>query len=314
MKRIHYQTLFFTLAAFCLANCAKEKTPEAAWRYPGPFPAITNGPSNAQKLCYELYQKYDLHVYYNLSGDEALRSDVGNFQTASMANSASPCQASDEDSGERFLKLLKGFLSLLPDQMASSGPHRRHVLVKINPTLTAQYVDELGNPYLACTANEDGVGILLYGYLASDNDTNNTLFSNVEGWKWNICYQFFRGSVTSLRRESVPEDFEIVCAQSDYRNAAYYTSSSGTFNRANAKSYGFVHPFGALSATAPARVFYDWGSYVAWILTTPYTERSADIEAYPRIKTRYNAVMEYYKTTFNIDLETISTQYRALSI
>lgn len=310
------------MAAILLTGCYNEKTPDAVWQYPGPVPAITDGPSAAQKLCYELYRKYDVHVYYNLSGDMAGKTEVGYVQENSVINSNSaaiPFQAADDASGEIFLKLLKGFFALLPDDMVSSGIHRRHVLVKINPNPT-RIKDEEGNPYFSCAHTEDQQGIIHYGYLMNDDDTDNTLHSNIDGWKWNICYQFFRGSVYIYYKPNanLPADFESVSEglyfyDNETDQNQFYDRYSRIYDRQVAKECGFVHPFGGVD-TWKGNIDADWGSYVAWILTTTPDQRSADMAAYPRIKTKYDMVVAYYKTNYNLDLEQLGEKYRAMTI
>ena len=47
------------------------------WQYKGPVPEIKDGPTEAHKMCYALYQKYDLHVYWDIAGEDALKTDQG---------------------------------------------------------------------------------------------------------------------------------------------------------------------------------------------------------------------------------------------
>ena len=110
MKRMSlYKMICYCCLIWGTMACTKEDTPEAMWEYTGPVPAILDGPSQAQKMCYALYQKYDLHIYYNLSGEEALKTEVGYTQVNGItANNpeAIPMQAADEAVAEKFLTLL----------------------------------------------------------------------------------------------------------------------------------------------------------------------------------------------------------------
>ena len=166
MKRMNlYKMICYCCLIWGTMACTKEDTPEAMWEYTGPVPAILDGPSQAQKMCYALYQKYDLHIYYNLSGEEALKTEVGYTQVNGItANNpeAIPMQAADEAVAEKFLTLLTGFFALLPDEMVSSGLYRRQVLVKINPG-NNKYKDENGNRIFSNTKTEEMQGILYYG-------------------------------------------------------------------------------------------------------------------------------------------------------
>ena len=331
MKTISYKVLFLFTAAVFLTGCYREEATEAVWQYHEPIPPIANGPSNAQKLCYELYQKYGIHIYYNLSGTMAGKSEMGYIQSVSNP-AARPFQAADDDSGEVFLTLLKNFYALLPDKFAAST-NRRHVLVKINPGLVttgatsaylASIMDEGGNYYLSCAYSEWQQGITMYGYLDNNDDTNNTLFSNYEGWKWNVCYQFIYATIYGAFRFNIavpPAGFILVSTglyNGEGSGGDVFMTKSGTtriYDREIGKRCGFVHPFGGVNSSSlyGGSPHADWSSYVAWILTTPYSERIVDIEAWPRIKTKYDLVMEYYKTIHNIDFEAISVRYCALT-
>ena len=189
MKRMNlYKMICYCCLIWGTMACTKEDTPEAMWEYTGPVPAILDGPSQAQKMCYALYQKYDLHIYYNLSGEEALKTEVGYTQVNGItANNpeAIPMQAADEAVAEKFLTLLTGFFALLPDEMVSSGLYRRQVLVKINPG-NNKYKDENGNRIFSNTKTEEMQGILYYGYLDNSQDTDDKFTDNLKGWKWGI--------------------------------------------------------------------------------------------------------------------------------
>ena len=164
-------------------------------------------------MCYALYQKYDLHIYYNLSGEEALKTEVGYAQVNGItANNpeAIPMQAADEAVAEKFLTLLTGFFALLPDEMVSSGLYRRQVLVKINPGAN-KYKDENGNKIFSNTKTEEMQGILYYGYLDNSQDTDDKFTDNLKGWKWGIFYEFFRGlSYTTYKGIPLPERFGVI--------------------------------------------------------------------------------------------------------
>ena len=79
MKTI-YRILVVIGLVVAIAACNDESRLSPEFEYTGPIPEIADGPSEAQKICYDLYQKYDHNVYYTLSGDEALRTNVGQTQ------------------------------------------------------------------------------------------------------------------------------------------------------------------------------------------------------------------------------------------
>ena len=284
MKRMSlYKMICYCCLIWGTMACTKEDTPEAMWEYTGPVPAILDGPSQAQKMCYALYQKYDLHIYYNLSGEEALKTEVGYTQVNGItANNpeAIPMQAADEAVAEKFLTLLTGFFALLPDEMVSSGLYRRQVLVKINPG-NNKYKDENGNRIFSNTKTEEMQGILYYGYLDNSQDTDDKFTDNLKGWKWGIFYEFFRGlSYTTYKGIPLPERFG--------------------------------SPFGA-SATSDY-AYADWVSFVAWILTEDRTERETDMKTWSRLQEKYDLVIQYYRQYYQLDLEQIAKQCQKLTV
>ena len=55
MKRMSlYKMICYCCLIWGTMACTKEDTPEAMWEYTGPVPAILDGPSQAQKMCYAL--------------------------------------------------------------------------------------------------------------------------------------------------------------------------------------------------------------------------------------------------------------------
>ena len=135
---MNMRTIYGMLIVFGLlvtGTACHEDSLSAEYEYNGPIPEITNGPSEAQKICYDLYQKYDYHVYYTLSGDDALRTDVGQTQTGMLwylPEDALPLEAGDEATSESFLTLLRLFYNALPVETAKTSVIKRQVLVKIN--------------------------------------------------------------------------------------------------------------------------------------------------------------------------------------
>lgn len=315
--RIHKLLIVCFLFA-CLSACNKEDAPKAKWEYAGPVPEITNGPSEAQKMCYALWQKYDLHVYYNLSGEDALRTEVGYTQENSIISNngaAIPMQAAEEAVAEKFLSLLTQFFSLLPDDMVRGDLHKRHVLVKINPGYN-KYKDEDGNIIFSNTHTEDQQGIIHYGYLNNEEDTDDKFVTNLVGWKRGICHEFFRGlAYTYYKNITLPERFGLVS-----KGLYYYENESGvdvcmsgtTYFTEIGKKCGFINPFGAKAYSDSP--YDDWASYVAWILTVPLTDRQADLDAWPKIREKYELVLKYYQNLYELDMEKLAEKWQAVQI
>lgn len=313
---------FSTLLFF--QGCYNEDTPEQLWQYPGPRPEIKDGPSKAQKMCYNLYQKYDLHTYYTLSGDEALIAELGITQVNPIISrnpNAIPMQAADEETAEKFLKLLTRFYDSLPYELAIKGMHKRHILVKIIPAIN-NHITDSGKTYWYNNYAEDMQAVIYYGYLQNNSDNSGDKFdTNLNDWKWNISFQFFRGlSVTTYKKFPISLKFGTiskglyysenktgidVCLKTDAMRRYIFTESTG-------KKCGFVHPMGALSNNERSEA--DWGSYVAWIINTPKAERDKDIAEYERVKLKYNMVINYFKSTYQIDLEDFAIKWQNITV
>lgn len=318
MKLIKYIHTAIIGSCLALVISCSEDTPENTWVYQGPVPEITNGPSKAQQMCYNLWQKYDIHVYYNLSDDDALKTEVGMKQINGIKSrnaKALPMQAADEASAERFLRILTEFYGLLPDNMPGSDTHRRHVLVKINPGINS-YKDDEGNRYYVYCDTEDFQGIIHYGYLDNDEDSDNRLYSDVNGWKWSICYTYFGG----LMYKSYG-GYTYPTAYGQVSDGLYYTEPEPAedcldyrrvYKSKLGKEYGFVHPFGA-NASAKY-VDGDWATFVAWILTTPKSERDKDLAVYERLQRKYDIVIDFYKEKYKLDLESLSIKIQTITL
>ncbi len=318
-----YPLLMFLLVLLA-TGCNKEVDPVPQWKFVPPVPEITDGPGVAQKMCYDFYQKYDLRVYYNLSGDTALRTDMGFAQTALIQynNSAAlPMQAADEVTAEKFLSLLTRFFALFPDEVVQKGLHRRHVLVKVNPAAN-RYRDELQNDYWLNTYSEDMQAIVYYGYLSNNKDTDNKLVSRFQDWKWGIAYSFLRGlAFSGYKPVAFPGEFGAIskglyfsenktsvdiCLKYNYSTGKY------DFDRNVGKKCGLLHPVGAMASNKSP--IDDWGTFAAWILTEPQTIRSLDMASYPKLKQKYDLVVKFYKNEYHVDLEALSGKWQAVTL
>lgn len=324
MNKIFFKLLMCFSILLFFQGCYNEDTPEQLWQYPGPRPEIKDGPSKAQKMCYNLYQKYGLHTYYTLSGDEALIAEVGITQVNPIISRnphAIPMQAADEGTAEKFLKILTGFYDLLPYDLAIRGLHKRHILVKINPS-SNNIVSDSDKEYWGNTFYEDMQSVVYYGYLKDNADESGDKFdTNLTDWKRGITYQFFRGlAVDFYKGFPLSSKFGAIS-----KGLYYYENRTDVdvalkinaerkyvFYESIARKCGFVHPSGATSnSDAPDA---DWGSYVAWIINTPKAERDKDIAEYERVKLKYNMVINYFKSTYQIDLEDFAIKWQNITV
>lgn len=319
MKRTIIPILWLAfLSIFVLAACHKEKNLSPAWTYEGPRPAITDGPSEAQKLCYALYKKYDIHPYYTLSGEEALHTLLGTAtSTAIRTNNAAaiPIQAATEETAVKYFSLLTKVYDLFPADIIKNGLFKRLVLVKINPG-SNNYTNQNREPYFSNTYAENGQGTLYVGALKNNQDTDDKFETNLIGWKWGIVYQLFRGLATSpYKDKAIPARFANISKGLYYyeTTSAEQISIRGTvFDTEIGINNGFVHPFGAMAFFE--NPLADWASIVAWILTESKTNRDQRMQGKYLLQEKYQLIMTFYQTNYQIDLEKLSVQLQAITL
>ncbi len=295
-------------------------TPE--FTYNGPIPAIVDGTSEAQKICYDLYQKYDHHVYYTLSGDEALRTNVGITQTNIIElqiPEAFPLEAADETTAGSFLKLLRTFYNALPEDLVKTTVIKRQVLIKKNlwydnlgeyvgyyglmlatPNLSIGYIDEAQQ------------GIVYWGEMDDD------LGPQPELWKYSIASSFFRTRTATYFTLDMPfPDAFIQVSKGKYFNEMSYEEQdeammdmvnweTGKWNMDYLRSLGFVDPYAFFMLSSEYLPHEDMASYATWIVCTAFEERQDILDTYPLVQERYNLTLEYYKNYLKIDLEEFS--------
>ena len=189
------------------------------------------------------------------------------------------------------------------------------MLVKINPGYN-KYKDEDGNIIFSNTHTEDQQGIIHYGYLNNEEDTDDKFVTNLVGWKRGICHEFFRGlAYTYYKNITLPERFGLVS-----KGLYYYENESGvdvcmsgtTYFTEIGKKCGFISPFGAKAYSDSP--YGDWASYVAWILTVPLTDRQADLAAWPKLREKYELVLKFYQNLYELDMEKLAEKWQAVQI
>lgn len=313
MKNI-IKPLLFALIAFVLVSCQSEEKLEPKFTYDGPVPAIVQGTTNAEKLCYALYTTYDLHVYCTLSGDDALKTGVGSMQTNGLLQTALPLSAADPVEAEKFLKLLTKFYESLPKKLVTNTVQKRIVLVAQNCASNnySKYV------YYQNAASEDPQGIVIFGDLRQDPALNVTQAE----FKMEIARSFFTSIVA---RADIPAEFGLVSkglyASENPNHYDLYEDgeededynpdwSLKLLPGANEiiKPWGFVHLTSYLRASEDYSLM-DIGAFAAWITNTPKATRDVDIAKYEKINTKYEMTLKYFKDNFNTDLEAVSVAW-----
>ena len=313
MKTIYRILVLFGLLAAGTACSEDSLSPE--YEYNGPIPAIADGPSEAQKICYELYQKYDHHVYYTLSGDEALRTNLGETQVNGfwyLPESIFPLEAADEATSEVFLRLLRSFYGALPVETVKTSVIKRQVLVKAN-----LWNDELLNYYgfwipevysIACTM-EAQQGIVYWG------EMDDMIGPQPDVWKYSICLSFFSTRTTPYFVLDVPvptefshvskgmylgelpdsEQFDAMMAVMDWK--------TGEVDMDYLMKKGFIHPYPFMMATTEMYQQEDLATYATWIACHPLSERQEVLDTYPLVKKKYELTLGFYKKYLKVDLE-----------
>jgi len=315
MKMKRYIMIMAGLVLF--SACTKEEKLEGDFTYGGPNPPITEGTTPAQNLCYELYQKYDFHLYYTLSGDEALQTPLSKTQTNAIItanSSAIPMQAADEVPAYKLLNMLKTIYSLFPDAVVTTNMYKRHVLVKVNPGDNKTY---------------DNQGNLFYNNIYTDPAMNGTIYfgdldatiatPNYKGWIIAATYNFLFGiTYPNYKNVTFPKEFGAI-SDGFYRNDtedSYYLcfESDGKYKVSEGYSYGFVHPKGASAkATSP---HVDIITIATWLLTTPQNQIDEIVNnsANYRLQQKCTIVINFFQDTFGVDLEALNPTFNAITI
>lgn len=308
-----------------LSACHQEDALTPVYEYDGPLPAIADGPSKAQRLCYELYQKYDLQVYYTLSGQEALRTMVGWTQNVSFNEEFLPFKAGDETVSASFLTLLKKFCDLLPDGMAQASELKRQVLVKgtiANPWMSLFFMG-----FRSIAVSEGQQGIVYYGNMDDGTEID------VDVWKYSIAYEYFRGITEAVqKRAPMAMEFGRVSKgiyageQDDYYEALYSYYLDESYEGENEEyvyylmdmdalmADGFVNPQGLMKGDSKVFVNEDLATYATWIVLNPKANRQESLDTYPKVKKKYDLTIEYFKKVYDMDLEAFSMKWAAVTL
>ncbi len=325
--------LLVIIGLFFGISCQDEGTLSPEFTYTGPIPEISQGNTEAQKICYELYKDYDLHVYYTLSGDDALRSDVGKIQTLDIEKAdetkelylvefeidlgpaALPMQSGDEVTATSFLKLLKIFYNTLPEKMAKTSTLKRHVLVKVVPVFSKLFDAAGVDHYTLIAYSEAMQGIVYYGGM--DDEAWNDEFT----WKHNIAYEYFKGMVDHYYKEvSIATEFGLISEE-------LYASDQGDYYAENIMDWdmfevdedqlmewGFVDADAYLAGSTKDKMYTeDLASYLAWIACLPLSERQDYLDNYPLVKAKYELAVKYMKENYNMDMEALSKVWASAS-
>lgn len=288
--------------------------------YAGPYPAITEGTSEAQKICYDLYKKYDYHVYYTLSGEDALLTDLGYIINGFWFAGNPYLEAGDEAISTSFLKLLKAFYDALPEELVKTSVMKRQVLVKANV-----WNDELSNYYglyfpdfysIGGIEESTMQGIVYWG------EMDDGIEPQPEIWKYSICLSFFRTRSSTFVNSTLPlpKDFSQVSLGSYYGeitdNEELAKALASVFDWESyepADGYmeylfekGFIEPFDFIYCTSKKFQTDEMATFATWIACNSLADRQKILDTYPLVKKKCDITVKYYKDNFNVDLEAFS--------
>ena len=325
--------LFAFVGLFLGISCQDEGPLTPEFTYSGPIPEITQGNTEAQKICYELYQTYDFHVYYTLSGDDALRTDVGKAQTMDIEKAdeikemylefgidlgpaALPMQAGDEVTATSFLQLFKIFYDALPEKMAKTSTLKRHILVKVVPVFSRLFNVKMTDQYSLIAHSETMQGVVYYGGI--DDEALNEEFT----WKHNIAYEYFKGMVSTYDKDvPVATEFGAISKdlyasdQEDYEADSIVDPDTGELMEERLLEWGFVDVDGYLSGSTKNKTYSeDLASYLAWIVCLPLSERQDYLDNYSLVEAKYDLAVKYMKDNYNLDVEALSKVFSAASV
>lgn len=329
MKTIYKLLVFVGL--FVGISCQDEGSLTPEFEYTGPIPEITQGNTDAQKICYDLYKKYDLHVYYTLSGDDALRTDVGKTQTRDIEQAdelkqyyleeeeidlgplALPMQAGDEMTATSFLKSLKMFYDALPENMAKTSTLKRHVLVKVVPVFSKLFENQMIDQYRSVAYSEIEQGIVYYGGIDDEE------YYDESEWRYSIAYEYFKGMVDKYSKNMpVPLEFGKV-SEGMYGSDVEDSYGDSIIDWDNwvvdedaLMSMGFVDADAYMRGNTKYKLYTeDLATYLTWIACHPLAERKVYLESYPLVEAKYVLAVKYMKDNYNMDMEAFCLAWEA---
>lgn len=313
-------------AMFSLLACHDEDSLSPEYEYGGPIPAIVDGPSEAQKICYELYKTYDLHVYYTLAGDDALQTIVGPAQNPLWGDEI---EAGDEMTSTAFLKLMKKFYDALPENLVKSSV-RRHVLLKGCSSMDIvqyyyedypMYIEGInGGMYSFGMASESYKGIVYWGNMDDD------IGVQTDFWKYSLCYTYFDSRLSNASHPELPlvKDLIAVSAGKYITTLLFYEDMDALYEAidedAGMLNMDYLLTNGFVNADSWCSVRNDYGveegleyldlvAYATWIACTPLAERQEILDNYPLVKQKYDISIAYLKKYLDFDIEAFSEKW-----
>lgn len=294
------------LLVVLMCACRKEDDKLIAdFEAPGPFPAIEPGTTEASQIRFDIYEDYDIHIYYELSGEEAMTTPNGRIQSNALKNTY--VTKADEDRAVIFMKLMREMFDMFSNNR-DILKHRRYVLVSdLGLTTTADMYYSFGYN-LDFRSEYNGSYVL-----GSVNDTKEF---DLVLTKECLLYTFW-GSSTFNYNYFIPDNFKGLSAGNYYDDLSDigstiirydYSVWANKYYEDEAIAAGFVHPYGTYAyANNPHQ---DWLSYVVWIISRPKAERDVLLATNSIFQRKYDIVVAYMLESYGMDMEALSTAWQ----
>ena len=287
--------------------CQKDETLVADLEAPGEYPEIVEGTSEISQIRYGIFQDYDIHIYYEYSGETAVTTNNGRIQTNALKTP--DVTKADEERALVFIKLMRSLFDLFSDNR-DILKHRRYVMIKdLGATTTADDYYYFGYN-IDFYSEENGSYVL--------GSVNNTKEFDLQLTKECLLYSFF-ASTFSSRHFTCPENFiglssgnyyDELTSSTRFIRFDWNTLFRNIYYEEEAIASGFVHPYGTFSFADNPR--QDFTSYIVWIISRTKTERETLLETNSIVKAKYDIVLAFMKKNYNMNLEELSVSWQLI--
>ncbi|MDN3663854.1 hypothetical protein ACFFU1_14790 [Algibacter miyuki] len=283
--------------------CESEEVIISDFNGKDPFPLIEEGTTEASQLAFGLLEEHELHMYYDLEGEEALQTEYGAISLASRFGDG--IIAAEEERAVVFLKLIDEMFDLFSDYRELQLARRWMLVGNGFSSSTAEQLNTYGYSRDILYYNTQGTQIL--------SSVNNTFEFDLSLTKEMLLFAYFYAYIDYTY--DIPEEFSSISGdiyrQYTFHSVPFYTSAT-EYDEEGATDAGFVHPWGPQSISL--KPHEDWESYVVWIISRPKAERDVWLDTKPLIKAKYDIVVESMMTDLNMDLEALSIQWQSVGI
>ncbi len=281
--------------------CESEETLISDFNGKDPFPLIEEGTTEASKLAFDLLEEHELHLYYNLEGEEALQTEYGELGLPSKFEEG--ILPADEERAVIFIKLIDEMFDLFSDYRELQLARRWMLVGNGFSSNTAEQLNNFGFSRDILYYNVQGTQIL--------SNINDTFEFNLSLTKEMLLFAYFYAYIDYYY--DIPEEFSSISGdiyrQYTFYSVPFYTSST-EYDEESATDAGFVHPWGPTSISL--KPHEDWESYVVWIISRPKVERDVWLNTKPLIKAKYDIVVEAMANDLGMDLEALSTAWQSV--